>query len=99
MAKFSRTLAHGDNVFKRPHSGSLTALVLASRLLYPPAVSAQLSDGAKAAVLINNRYSVFPDQIYGRAGNSDLGNNYLTYQGQAEDNQNGVTGREAVVQR
>lgn len=55
-----------------PHFTRLLALVLWLQLLYPVAARAQLSDGARAAILINNRYTVFPDLTYGRASNYEL---------------------------
>jgi hypothetical protein len=55
-----------------PHFVRLLALVLCLQLLDPVTAWAQLSDGARAAILINNRYTVFPDLTYGRASNYEL---------------------------
>ena len=55
-----------------PQSARVAAMTLVLHLLYPAPNRAQLSDGAKAAILINNRYTVFSDLTYVRAGNNDL---------------------------
>jgi hypothetical protein len=48
---------------KLPHSACLAGLALLFELMCPIASWAQLSDGAKAAILMNDRYSVFLDLI------------------------------------
>lgn len=55
-----------------PHFASLATFVFSIQLLCPVADWAQLSEGAKAAIRINDRYTAFPDLIYGRAGNYEL---------------------------
>ncbi len=50
----------------------ITTLAISIQFLCPVAGWAQLSEGAKAAILINNRYSVFSDLIYERASNYEL---------------------------
>jgi acetyl esterase/lipase len=54
------------------HSAYLVILVFSIQFLCPVADCAQLSEGAKAAIRINDRYTVFPDLTYGRAGNYEL---------------------------
>lgn len=55
-----------------PRSARLITLALSIQLLYPAPAWAQLSDGARAAILINNRYTIFPDLTYGRASSYEL---------------------------
>ena len=51
-----------------PRFAYLIILSFSMQFLHPAPGQAQLSDGARAAILINNRYTVFPDLTYARAG-------------------------------
>lgn len=55
-----------------PHSARSIILALLIQILYPVSDWAQLSEGARAAILINNRYTVFADLTYGRASSYEL---------------------------
>jgi len=50
----------------------LTGLMLCLQLFFAEAAEAQLSDAAKSAVLIGNRYDVLSNITYGIANNYEL---------------------------